>query len=63
MELANRVDELKKQLFIKEAEIQNLELDIKVAKENKTRYKLQLRDLYYDLLKDEVYLLYSKFPV
>ena len=54
MELANRVDELKKQLFIKEAEIQNLELEIKIAKENKTRYKLQLRDLNYDLLKNEV---------
>jgi len=59
MELVKRVDDIKTQIFTKENEIQNLDLDIKVAKENKTRYRLQLRDLYYDLLKDEVFLLKS----
>jgi len=52
-----RVEEIKKMVFLKENEMQNLELDIKTAKENKTRYKLQIRDLYFDLLKDEVYLM------
>lgn len=57
VELLKKVEEIKKTVFLKEMEIQNLDLDIKTAKENKTRYKLQIRDLYFDLLKDEVYLI------
>lgn len=57
MELLKKLEELEKKLFVKNNEVQSLEQDMKTAKENRIKFKLQLRDLYLDLLKDEAYLM------
>jgi len=57
IELIKKLEELGKKFFVKNNEVQSVEQDMKTAKENRIKFKLQLRDLYQDLLKDEAYLM------
>ncbi len=38
-------------------ELQSIENELKITKENKKKSKMQLQDLYNDIFKDETYLM------
>jgi len=51
-----RISELQVMLVPIVRETENVENELKTARDTKAYYKLQLRDLYYKLLKDEKFL-------
>jgi len=57
LDVFKKLEDLGKKFFVKNNEVQSVEQDLKTAKENRIKFKLQLRDLYLDLLKDEAYLM------
>lgn len=57
LEVTHQLEEAKKRYFISHRELENIENEIKAKKEHKTKAKMQLRNLYLDLLKDELYIM------
>jgi len=57
IEIQQKIENLKSKLQIKENDMLGLEQELKEIKEEKSKCKLQLKDLYLSLLKDESYIL------
>jgi hypothetical protein len=54
--LREKITEIEQKLPIVVRERESAENDLKLARDSKIYFKLQLKDLYYQLLKDEKYL-------